>query len=94
MKIKNNQDLVFNTIITTIQQFFHLFSSIEIGVFSSSEEEGAKKDKYEEKGVDEEKGLRKLIGSDEEESEEEEKKEENKEKEEKAKKGLLISWKF
>ncbi|CAG2231841.1 GTF2F1 [Mytilus edulis] len=54
---------------------------------SSSEEEGAKKDKYEEKGVDEEKGLRKLIGSDEEESEEEEKKEENKEKEEKAKKG-------
>ncbi|VDH89963.1 general transcription factor IIF subunit 1-like [Mytilus galloprovincialis] len=55
---------------------------------SSSEEEGTKKDKYEEKGVDEEKGLRKLIGSDEEESEEEEKKEEeNKEKEEKAKKG-------
>lgn len=55
---------------------------------SSSEEEVSKKDKYEEKGVDEEKGLRKLIDSEEEESEEEEKKEEeNNDKEEKSKKG-------
>lgn len=54
---------------------------------SSSEEEGAKKDKYEEKGVDEEKGLRKLNCSEDEESDEEEKKEEINEKEEKSKKG-------
>ena len=40
---------------------------------SSSEDETSKKDKYEQKGVDEEKGLRKLIDS-EDESEEEEKK--------------------
>lgn len=52
---------------------------------SSSEEEVAKKDKYEEKGVDEEQGLRKLIDSEEE--SEEEKKDENNEKENKSKKG-------
>jgi hypothetical protein len=64
------------------------YTKIFIFICSSSEDETSKKDKYEQKGVDEEKGLRKLIDS-EDESEDEEKKVENNEKEVKTKKGLI-----